>query len=283
MRAARFPSAPSLLRAAWAFAGRQPVLGSLLLWLLVVPATAADGLLRTGLPQQLLRQESVGIAPLFTALFWAITLWGWAAVLLVGKRMIRNRAGRARSSFRRVAGDALPFVLPLAGTALLQACFILYRSLLYLLPSLLFLLLLSLRQPVTELPPRMLWPLLLLTPLLLPACAYALRTFFFEIVILAEGKTFRAALLGSIDKTRRRTVRILRALLVLAGMTLLPGWIASSVLHRLFARGPSLLTLAADAVGNAVTYAASVLFTLACVALYGYLHDNRGPTEVKIP
>lgn len=266
---------------------KQPVLVPILAWLLILPSTLQEWLSRTGstLPRLLVElRVGVRLEELFISsailLLSLVTLWGWSCVLLLGKRMIQSRAGRARTSFRCVRKDALPFVLPLLFTSLLQGCFILYRSLLYVIPTLVISLLLS-HTPFSNFKTvnALILAIIALSPLLLPALLYEVRTFFFDVTLVTEGRFYRAALRRSMDLTQGRSLRVLWTLLLLAFCTLLPGTVVSFLLDASASHLPPLFPYLTDLLSTIVWSCTFLLFLLSVVAYYGALRDAREGTR----
>ncbi len=275
---------PALVASAWSFFRRQPALVPVFVWLLIVPTTLVDWLQRLRALHLLDGNDSsLGVlCTLLIVLLTIVTVWGVASTLLVGKRLIQNKAGRARTSFRTVRRDALMLMFPLVLTSLLQACFLFYRALFFLIPALFFITLnvcgtgvplattaAGLRQSLSGC-----WSFFLLVPLLLPACIYYVRTFFFEVVLVCEGLTYRCALIRSADLTRGFLVPLLLRLIATGFLLLAPGIIfgwaveQSAPLATPIVFGLSFLVILVQEFG-------SVLFILATIALFGSLRKHR--------
>jgi uncharacterized membrane protein len=164
-----------------------------------------------------------------------IILWGSICVMLIGKRLLRKKAGRSRSSFRTVRLEASHFVLPLFFTAILRACFTIF------------------------------WGLLLIVP----GIIYALRTSFYNLTVIFEGKTLRRALRRSKVITYGRLKWMFWYLLALLVVLYAPINVCLAVLGSAAQdRGISFLIVldVADAASNAL---ASVLFAFSLILLYG--------------
>lgn len=234
----------------WDFYKSQSVLRAVLFWLLMIPLAL---LLATGdifVEEALLREytmESVlegsrSAMPLIGFLFVQIALgivmlWGIACVLLVGKRLMQTRAGRTRTSFSIVRKEAGRFVGNLFLTDILRTCFIFFWSLL----------------------------------LIVPGIIYFVRTFFFAIAIVCEGKGYRDALTQSKNVVKGHTLTALLHLAGLAGAIFLPlavldGFLIEAVLRTL----PDLVRL--TYLTSAILYGLGiVLFILSTVSLYSQL------------
>ena len=87
-------------------------------------------------------------------------IWGTTCIVIIGKRMIKSPAGRSRSSFATVRKQAVKFIIPLFLTDILRDIFTIF------------------------------WGLLLI----IPGIIYRVRTLFYIIVIVCEGKEYRKAL-----------------------------------------------------------------------------------------
>ena len=136
----------SAIKEAWDFYKKQPALNAVILWFFIIPSYTGDIVTRILDPLDPLSVPSlqtfftlydpykVSLLLFFLILFF-FTLWGTASVLLVGKKLVHSRAGRSRTSFQSVAGDALPFVPPLIITSVLRTCITIYWSLLFIVPA----------------------------------------------------------------------------------------------------------------------------------------------------
>jgi len=259
-----------------------------LVWFLIIPMALQSWLTRAGESPAhlaLIFRQGVDLMQLFIAccilVLALITLWGWTCVLLLARRLIQSRAGRARASFRAVRKESFPLVLPLLLTSLLQGCLLFYRSLLFLVPLLLLLFLNPCHltfgpgTPLSSAFERC--PLsFLLLPLLLPAIFFYVRTFFFDIILVGEGRMYRAALKRSKEMTHGRVCRVAGTLLVLAALTLLPAFILQIIIEQ--AATPTLHSMApfiADLVNAMLSALASLFFILAAAAYYGALREKR--------
>ncbi len=270
-----FPSAASLLRDAWAFAAKQRALAAVAVWFLIVPNTLLDWLSRVGASPsaQTFVDRHAQLQDLLWLFLWVVlvflSLWGGTCILFLGRRLILSRVGRARTSLRTVAKDAFPWILPLLLTTLLQACFLFYRALLYLLPALGIILFWQQSGRSNEF-----LILLLLSPILIPAVLYALRTFFFDIAVVCEQRNYRAALERSRELTHGKLLPVTWTLLLLALCLWLPAQILSSIIDW----GAGLLhpsvPFVADLLDNMIGVIASVLFAFASIALYGHLQQR---------
>lgn len=314
----RPPTPLSLLADAWTFFRKQRALNAVVLVLFILPAWGIALLARLPDPEDLLGGTALHrflalndpynvVVILCTFLLSLAILWGNASVLLVGQRMIKSRAGRARTSFRAVRRDAAPLVFPLLLTTVLRACFALYWLLLFLVPASLLLLDPACRlffalafQGVLApaetagglLNPAVIartiqhCPLSVFLPLLaIPALLYLVRTSFFQVALVAEGKRYRSALRRSKDVLRRRFWRTALTLVGLALLLFVPSGIVASIADGLLASVDERLAVVADLVGAAVQSLAGALYLLGLTAFFGTLREGKGreivPPEVS--
>lgn len=117
-----------------------------------------------------------------------IIVWGIACVLVVGKRMIMSKAGRARTSFSVVRKEGGKYVVNLFLTGVLRDIFSFF------------------------------WVLLLI----IPGIIYSLRTVFYHIVIVCEDTGYRPALLRSKEIVKGHTWTVLWYFLGLSLVIFLP-------------------------------------------------------------
>jgi uncharacterized membrane protein len=293
----------TLISSSWQFYRKQPALNSVLLWLLIVPGTLQEALTfipweRGVLHENGLDQAAYAITSLALSI---LSLWGLAAVLLVGKRMIQNRAGRSRTSFRAVRTQSLRYVVPLLLTSILRGFATLYWSLLFIIPAILVMVssnscntiipasiaLLSsndsdgIRQSLLSLVVHCRMVFILL-PLLLPAVVYSVQTTFCSLVVVGENKRYRQALRRSRDVIKGRfwhTFWILLQLcvLLLFSAGLLAG-IITGIVEGIEPRLFPLAILLRQTIGGL----SLLLFTLCTLQVFGWLrekHDGR-PVEV---
>ncbi len=284
MRASR-TSTFLFIRDAWRFYRKQPVLHAVLLWLWIVPVAIAN-LVSAAISVPDVASQ-MALDSVLSVLLAVALAWGTAAVLLVSRRMIQNKAGRARTSFSVVAQQSAPLVFPLLLTAILRFCFTVQRMLLFALPAAVVLLLPGLcgdmltdgaahdpaAMMITVLKHCPWLPLLLL--LLVPAIVYQVRTAFFGVALVAEGRMYRTGLRRSIEVTRGRFWGVVLRLAGLCVIVLLPPalltWIIEEVATML---GPRV-TGAAIVLGAVISSFAGLLALLSLVALYGSLRADR--------
>ncbi len=228
-----------LIAQAWTFSRKHPVFQAVLLWMSIVPLTLID-LFGTVVPPANPRLDAaVQIALL--VLESVVATWALAAFLLVGRRMLENRPGRARTSLKAVARESAPLVLPLLLTSLLRACILLE------------------------------WAVLLV----LPALVYGIRTTLYPVVLALEGLTYRDALRRSTELTRGRFWSVTGTLLLLTLVLIVPAELASLALSLIAERFSPAAEAVAVLMGYALSGEAGLLFTLSLVALYGRLRTQQ--------
>ncbi len=283
------PTLRSLIADTWLFYRKQPVLNAIVLWLWIFPSLVTDYV--PALLGQYTDFEKTGLMTTLVGVLQAAEIvagvWGIAAVLLIARRMVQNRAGRPRTSFTASAGDALPLVWPLLATSLLRSCGIVYWSLLFLLPALVLCLTIpSLSHTLPEISQALASgngnqlahalarpELIALTPLLLGAVIYAIRTSFYSIALVADDERYRAAFRRSRTLVRGHFWRVTGALLAFFCAFLLPAFLLSALSDL------ALQTSSLEFIPNVISYAAGAygaLFSaLALTLFYGRLRDER--------
>lgn len=296
------PSAIELIKTSWLFYRKQPALNAVLLWLLILPASLQSILPLFPWDRGILHQNGLDTATLFllSALVSLLILWGTAATLLVGRRLIHNRSGRSRTSFRALRKEAAKLILPLLLTSLLRSLITLEWSLLFFLPSLLFLvsspactaiipsgiaLLLTtetLKIGDTASLVQRCGAVLFLLPLLLPAFVYSLRTMFFAIAVVSERKRYRTALRRSRDVLRGRFWPALWILLQICVFVTVPAALLSGLITGIIRSAhlplEPFLLLASHTIGAF----AFLLTTLSVIQLYGALRDWQDGKPVEV-
>lgn len=232
------PNIFSIIGSVWDFQKRQPVLVTILFWLIILPLTGTNIVTRWMIsPSGMI---TMNISPEFIVgwlgiiCFQLILLWGIACVLLVGGRLLSHSAGRSRTSFRAVRNQALAFVIPLFLTGILRTCL------------------------------TFLWTLLLI----LPGIIYQVRTTFYAVITVCDRTPYRAALTKSKELVRGQTWRVFKYLLGLSVLTFIPAYLltvaSSSLINALDSRFLSVTDLI-DGTANGISL---LFFTLSVVILY---------------
>ena len=246
------PSPLSLLQSAWRFYRKQSVLTSVWIWLLLLPLFANTLISHEMNPvegEYIWDKEWIAPSVLALLILGVLILWGEACILLVGKRMLQHKAGRTRTSLRAVCRQARKYIVPLILTSILRACY------------------------------TLLWSLLLV----IPGIIYTLRTIFFAIVVVAEGKAYRPALHSSIAMMRKRTMRVLLRLIGTAILVFVIPIAIDLLLNQSATASMMPLATAVALVHAAVWSFASLLYTLSLVALYAYLKEHTQVFEEYKP
>jgi hypothetical protein len=177
---------------------------------------------------------------LLTLILVIVTIWGSACILLVGRRLLGNGAGRARTSFSCVRREAAHATLPLLLTGILRLCIALFRAIF----------------------------------LVFPGILYLIRTAFYDVVIICEGETMRAALRRSSQVTRKRTWRTLKYFAVFGIVLYLPLFVLIEVLARIAELHGLTFLLAIDFGGAVLGSIAYLLFLLSSILLFREFTQN---------
>jgi len=242
---------------AWDFKKSQPVLNAVLLWFIFLPM-AALLLLGAYLEQepsaQITRLESVlagepgsslyvGIAFLHVVII-VLLLWGTACTTLVGKRLLQSRAGRARTSFKVVRKQAIRFVANLFLTDILRGCI------------------------------TILWALLLF----IPGIIYQIRTHFYFIAIVCEGKEYRESLEHSKKTVKGQTWTAFKYILSIFIVVFFPLILVdTSVVQLAYTFTPQLIQV--TYIISAYLYSLGLLlFLLSSIVLYAELKNAQRRT-----
>ena len=239
------PNVFSIIGQAWDFFRKQPVLNQVTLWLIALPTAALFSLSQLrewhpafGKTTEITSQYSLIILVAFAELTLSILMiWGIACILLVGKKLLKNSAGRTRSSFKKVRKEAGSFVANIFLTDILRGCFTIFWSILFIVPGII----------------------------------YAIRTAFYQIAIVCEGKEFRSALLRSKQVVQGQTWRTFWYLLGIACIVFLPALFVTVVTTVLVEVLDNRMLVAVNIVSGGVWSLAITLFTLTNIILYTHL------------
>src|SRR3989338_701328 len=216
-----------------------------------------------------------------------LVVWGTACILLVGKRLVQSKAGRARTSFATVRKDAATYVLPLLLTGILRACFtffwmlpgliILFIEILLLLPE-------RIGVPLITTDSSGMWTLMLLISTtglgVIPSIIYSIRTVFYEVVVVGENKYYRGALQKSKQVVLGHTWRVLFYIVGLSVVLFFPPTVVGGLFETLIVTLEPRFVAASDVVSAALTSGVTLLFLLANMSLYGALKKAR-PQHVE--
>ncbi len=254
------PNAFSIIGESWNFYHKQPVLNAVLFWLIIMPISALLILMQWAKNQPFfasalengIQWGVTDIRPLAAFFFVQLllslaVLWGIASILIVGRRLVTSKAGRARSSFRIVRGEALPFVLPLFLTGILRDCFM------------------------------ALWLLLLI----IPGIIYAIRTIFFHVVLITEGLAYREGLDRSKEIVYGKTFETFITIVLLSIIFFLPPAIITSALDSIVQHSGQYYIFGMLVIDSILISFSILLFTIATIVLYSELIKLPRVTEVK--
>lgn len=206
-------------------------------------------------------------------------VWGSASILVIGKRQIQNKAGRARTSFSAVRNEAKALILPLLFTGILQGINIVYYSLLFIIPALL---LSTLSESNTFIRHGM--HLLMLSPLLLPAIVYGIRTMFYDVIIATGGQPYRESLKQSKELIHGHTWRTFGVLIMFCVVAFFPSAIVSLVIELFQNPTPSKAYIfATDMLRTLIASFGSLFFILFSIQYVGALRACKEGSEIKAP
>ena len=196
------PSLFVLIGVAWAFCAKQTVLNGIMLCFFVPPTSMLYLLTEymQNTPAEMLPLSLNGMRIFFMLAAFALSLWmtyGAACVLTVGMRLLKSRAGRSRTSFAAVRKQALPFVFPLLLTDILRDCLLMLWSLPFILAAVTIGM--TYGNPYYG---------FFAAPLFIPAVIFMTRSYFYDILIVAEKMQFRNAILASAGLVRGETSRV---------------------------------------------------------------------------
>jgi len=228
----------SIIGTTWDFQKRQPILVTILFWLIILPLTGTNMVMRFMMSPS--GMVTMNVSPQFiigwlgVILFQLILLWGIACVLLVGGRLLTSSAGRSRTSFRAVRSKALEFVIPLFLTGILRTCI------------------------------TFLWTLLFI----IPGIIYQIRTTFYVIVTVCDRTPYRAALTKSKELVHGQTWRVFKYLLGLFIFTFIPAFLLSAVTSLIIDSVDSRFLPVTDLIDGTVNGIALLFFTLSIIILY---------------
>lgn len=287
------PNLFTLIGNAWRFYRKQPALNAVVFWFLFLPLAALNVLTRMLMPPEgstmgpdeyvgMMKDSPAAILVFLPAMLILsfIAIWGTACILLVGKRLIQSKAGRARTSFASVRKDAIPYVLPLFLTGILRACFTFFWALpgvLILFAGIIFWVS-AVGNPsmiITENSPWM-WLVIFLLPFsFIPSIIYNFRTAFYEVVVVGESKFYRTALQKSKQVVRGHTWRVFFYIVGLSVVLFAPPSMIASRLETLIVAVEPRFAPASDVFSAALGSGATLLFLLANMSLYGALKKAR--------
>ncbi len=243
----------AIIGQALSFYKKQPVLNEIAFWLMFLPVATVDalgGLVGTAYAQdfmidateisQMTAMEIAIAIPIFVFVVYFF-LWGQASTLIVAKRLVSSPAGRTRTSFKAVRKQAKKYIAALFLTELL-------------------------RSAIT---------LLLMLLLIVPGVLYSIRTIFYDIMMIEDGKVGygRPMLKRSIDVVKGYTWDIFWRAIVISLCIFVPVALAQAgIMGTLVAVDARLETLGL-VLNDAVDAFGSMIFVVSLVALYANLKE----------
>lgn len=241
------PNIFSLIGDSWDFFRKQPVLNHVVLWLMALPMAAvlSLGQLEDTHPafakgSDFEHHSLLVLLVLFAELALSIIMiWGTACTLLVSKKLVGNSAGRTRTSFKKVRNEAASFVANIFLTGILRSCFILFWSVL----------------------------------LIVPGIIYAVRSYFYNVAIVCEGKEFRTALQRSKEVVIGNTPTVFLYLLGLSVVLFTPAVLVSGVISIVIDTIDSRFLIPVNIINAGIWSLLSMIFTIASVLLYAALQN----------
>jgi hypothetical protein len=266
----------SLIRKAFAFASKQPVLKQISLWFIWLPLAAMQLIIvmsRTTGEASPLEARGAVIRGIVIGSLGLVLLFGILAILVVGDRLLQSRAGRTRTSLKGVVTEVRDLYFPLLLTSLLRGLI----SLLLALPLLIPLLWLR-REGLLLFPPLAGFPffaLLLLGLAALPALLFSLLTMFFLVVLVHERQAYMRCLWRSISITRKRFWYAVSTLLLFVLVFLVPLELVTVLLAIVIPHTPLALII----LWVFISFLASVSVTLSLLSLILLFGEVRGGTH----
>lgn len=281
-------------REALTFLRKQSALWPVTILLIAIPSfvmTLAERLteeesplLETGIPEFLELNDPQGYSLVIAViLLTLLTIWGAASIMLVGRRMIGNRAGRARTSASSVMKESAPLVFPIFFTSIIQMA----HALLWFLPAFAaifgaYVIGISMHWSLdSTLQGNMyfvIFPIVVCIAAA-PGVAYLIRSGFYSVVLVSEDLQFTQALRKSKEVTKGRFWTTLRCLIGLCILFVLPPTALSLVLEP-FTKTSLEAQLVVDFGGSIVGSLFTAPLILSIVLLYGALRD--APKSIRI-
>jgi len=250
----------AIIGIAWSFYRKQPVLNLIAFWLFFFPVALLDtmtGIVSTVSAQGVItidEMKSMSTMEIAITIPVAIVLiylmvWGQACTLIIAKKMINSSAGRARSSFKAVRNQAKKYIIPLFFVGILRSA------------------------------TTLLWMLLLI----IPGVIYAVRTAFFDIMMIDSGKVVygRTVLTKSTDLVKGHTGEIFWRLIAIGACIFIPASIATLSIEFGLTRIDERLIDLAVILGDGIEAYTGMFFIVCTVALYAELKKLQIKTVTK--
>ncbi len=261
---------PSIFRTigeAWTFMWRQPALLSVGIWLLLLPDVLSQVFFLPYGQETEIEMDLVLMAVQFGLVF--ILIWGFASTLTIGRRLLQAKAGRLRTSFKAVQGQARGLIIPLFLTDIIRGGIALLWSLPLIGLSMFALALAdSARVTLFAFTRGNVWLPLLGIVLILPSIIYLIQTSLAPMVIAYEKVSYRQALRRSRQLFKGHLVEGGFAIIALTCLLLLTPLIAVFILALIFPSPWDLVMIPVSALLNTF---ALVLWTLSITIVYKQL------------
>lgn len=256
----------------WGFLWRQPALIRAVALLIFLPLTAMHGMGVVTETVGAMNTELLAILTVLNLAATAVLAWGIACVLIVGRRFLRAKAGRSRTSFTAVRHQARGFVIPLLLTNILGGCLTILRGI----PLALFVLTVALIADThhstllvsVEQKP---WLVIIALLLALPPILYGIQTILTPLIVVYEKLSFRTALNRS--RTLVRT-RLVHTIIVLIALSLL--WVPGIIIETLIidTAPPAIARATVSLARELLDTCALVLWLLTLTQFYKALGGN---------
>ncbi|MDP7477542.1 MAG: hypothetical protein QF442_03780, partial [Candidatus Peribacteraceae bacterium] len=230
------------------------VLNEIAFWLFFVPVGTVDalmGMIETASAQgldvkvndleALTAMEVIITIPLVIIMVYLV-IWGQSCTLMVAKRLVSSPAGRNRTSFKAVRTQAKKYIGALFLTELLRGAL------------------------------TILWALLLIVP----GVIYSIRTVFYDIMMIEEGKVGygRPILNRSKEFVTGRTKDVLLKLLIMGVCIFIPIAILDGLLSFGITAIDERLSTLALVLSDLIEAFAGMFFLVCTVALYADLKKS---------
>lgn len=140
------PTVFSLIGTSWKFMHSQPVLWRIMIILFFLPLLVND-LIAIFFNAFIENYTFAYLIELVIFLIIVLSLlliisyfmsWGEAAVMLVARKLVDEKAGRPSSSFKMIARQSRKYAMPILLASILLYCFTLYWSLLLIIPGIIY-------------------------------------------------------------------------------------------------------------------------------------------------
>ncbi len=237
------PNLFSLFGQSWDFCRKQSALLQAAFWLLFLPTLVGQFLADYEIAQEEMlgdRPEISLLLVLGQIMLALLTLWGTACVLVVGKRLLQTKAGRAKTSFPIVRTQGAASFVPLLLTGILRTVM------------------------------GVLWTLLLI----IPGIIYMIRTAFYPIVVVCEGVSYRPALKMCLELSKGRFWQVAGTVVGLGLLTLVPSQLISVILMTMADGLPVGALVAADTASALLFTAAFAVYEIGLVIAYDHFRPR---------